>query len=123
MTIIEAITNTDALKGNTCTMDQKINWLSRVDSMVKRLIIDLHEGAEEIQFAGYGRDTDTETVLLVPEPFDEMYIRYLEAMIDLTHGEIERYNNDMDLFNTAFQTYRAYYTRTHMPVRTKLRFF
>lgn len=123
MTIIQAINNIDALKGNACSQDQKVQWLSRVDGMVKRLIIDVHEGAEKIPFTHYDKDTDTGTQLLVPEPFDELYTRYLEAQIDLINGEIERYNNAIDLFNTAFKAYSSYYTRNHKPKTTPLRFW
>ena len=123
MTITQAINNVDALKGNTCSQDQKVQWLSRVDSMVKCLIIDCHEGADQVNFKPYNETTDTGTELLVPEPFDEMYARYLEAQIDLVNGEMERYNNSIDLFNTLFRQYNAYYTRTHMPKGTPLRFW
>lgn len=123
MTIIQAINNVDAIKANTYPQDMKVRWLSSVDSMVKRLIIDVHEGADQVTFEPYHADTDTGTQLLVPEPFDEMYQRYLEAQIDLANGEIARYNNAIELFNTAFKAYSSYYTRTHMPKGTPLRFW
>lgn len=123
MTIMEAISLVDTLKVNTCSQDQKVQWLSRVDSMVKRLIIDVHEGADQVDFKGYNKDTDTRTELLVPEPFDEMYQRFLEAQIDLASGEIPKYNNAIELFNNSFREYSGYYTRTHMPRGTPLRFW
>ena len=123
MTITEAITKTDTMKPNAYSTNDKISWLSRLDGMVKRLIIDVHEGADQVTFEPYHADTDTGTQLLVPEPFDEMYQRYLEAQIDLANGEIARYNNAIELFNTAFKAYSSYYTRTHMPKGTLLRFW
>ena len=45
MKIIEAINRIDSLKHNTYSNNEKLAWLSRLDSMVKRLIIDTHEGA------------------------------------------------------------------------------
>ena len=79
MTIIEAINRTDSLKFNTYTQTDKVEWLSRLDSMVKRLIIDTHEGAESTSFSDYTANTPLDTVLLVPAPYDEMYLRWLEA--------------------------------------------
>ena len=53
MKVIEAITQIDSLKPNTYSLDQKLYWLSKVESMVKRLVIDAHEGGEQIPFDGY----------------------------------------------------------------------
>ena len=115
MTINEAITQIDSLKVNTYTPADKIGWLSRADSMIKRNIIDTHEGGEAEKFAGYTEETDLETVLLVPEPYDELYIRYLEAQIDYTNGEYAKYNNSILMFNAAYEAYASYYNRNNMP--------
>jgi hypothetical protein len=112
--IIEAISQLDALKPNTYSGSEKIVWLSRLDAMIKKNIIDTHEGGD-VTFTGYGEDTDQSTELLVAEPYDEMYLRWLEAQIDYANGEYERYNNSVDLFNTAYEEYKKYYNRTHMP--------
>lgn len=180
MTINEAISRVDELKHNTYKMGEKIKWLSGVDSMVKRLIIDTHEGADkataiadyiaqckkaredavseymlrhgvtreaaemavpkvqisyqeaedhvsanrnDVTFAGYTEDTSGETVLLVPEPFDQMYLRWMEAQIDYHNGEYARYNNAIELFNTEFNAYADHYHRGHMPKATRKGFF
>lgn len=47
MTIIEAIQKTDELKPNGYTQSQKIEWLAKLDGMIKRGIIDTHEGGDE----------------------------------------------------------------------------
>ena len=73
-------------------------------------------------FYGYDIDLDMETELLVPAPYDEMYLRWLEAMIDYHNGEDERYNNAITLFNNAFDGYKKYYTRNHMPLEKGKRF-
>ena len=44
-------------------------------------------------------------------------------MIDLTNGELTKYNNHIELFNTVFVNYQRDYTRTHMPKQNGLRFF
>lgn len=123
MKIIEAITTIDSLKHNTYSTEDKIRWLSRLDSMVKRLIIDTHEGAEDVTFDGYHADTDPETVLLVPEPFDEVYLRWLEAQIDYANGEYGKYNNSILMYQTAYEGYANYYNRNHMPKGQKIKYF
>ena len=123
MKIIEAINKIDDLKHNTFSHEDKVGWLSRLDSMVKRLLIDTHEGGEGVTFTGYTPDTDQDTEMLIPEPFDEAYLRWLEAQIDYHNGEYAKYNNSIEMFNTVFQSYKNYYNRTHLPKGQSMRFF
>ena len=122
MTIIEAINRLDALKSNTYTQADKVEWLSRVDNMVKKHIIDTHEGDEDVIFTGYDENTDTSTELLAPAPYDEMYLRWMEAQIDYHNGEYSKYNNAIIMFNTTFEAYQAFYNRNHLPVSHGNRF-
>ena len=123
MKIVEAISRIDGLKHNTYTQGEKIAWLSNLDSMVKRLIIDTHEGGEDITFTGYNENTDVYTELLVPAPFDEMYLQWLEARIDYANGEYDKYNNAILMYQTTYDGYANYYNRNHMPKGKKMRFF
>ena len=123
MKIIDAITRLDALKHNTYTQHDKLEWLSRLDSMVKAEVIDTHEGGEDVVFDGYNDETSLHTVLLVPAPYDEVYLRWMEAQIDYHNGENERYNNAIDMFDTAYEGFKNYYNRTHMPKGRKFKFF
>ena len=122
MRIIEAINRLDSLKLNTYTQNDKVEWLSRLDNMVKQQIIDTHEGAESISFTGYTADTPLDTILLVPAPYDEIYLRWMEAQIDYHNGEYDKYNNAIIMFNTTFTAYQSHYNSTHMPVSHGRRF-
>ena len=122
MTIAEVISKVDALKPNNYTLEDKVGWLSTLDSRVKTQIIDAHEHSEGIVFYGYDSVLDQETELLVPAPYDEMYLRWLEAMIDYHNSDDDRYNNDIILFNNAYEGYKKHYTRTHMPKSSGCRF-
>ena len=122
MTIAEAISKVDALKPNTYTPEDKIDWLSTLDHRVKTQIIDAHQHNDPIFFYGYDSISDQETELLVPAPFDEMYLRWLEAMIDYHNSDDDRYNNAIILFNNAYEGYKKHYTRTHMPISKGKRF-
>lgn len=122
MTIIQAINYTDDLKSNTYAQDDKVGWLSRLDSIIKTQIIDTHEGGEDVTFTGYDGDTDLHTELLVPAPYDEIYLRWLEAQIDYHNGEIDKYNVAITMYNTAYEGYEKYYNRTHLPLAAGSRF-
>lgn len=122
MTIIEAVTRLDSLKHNTYSQNDKVLWLSKLDWMVKKQIIDTHEGAEATSFNGYTDETDVNTKLLVPAPYDEVYLRWMEAQIDYLNGEYDKYNNAIIMFNADFEAYAAYYNQNHRPVNRGKRF-
>ena len=122
MTIAEVISKVDALKPNNYTPEDKVGWLSTLDARVKTQIIDAHEHCGCVCFYGYDSVLDQETQLLVDAPYDEMYLRWLEAMIDYHNSDDDRYNNAIILFNNAYEAYKKYYTRTHMPKSSGSRF-
>lgn len=123
MKIREAIERIDSQKHNVYSQNEKIAWLSRLDFLVKTLIIDAHEGAETVEFTGYNDRTDMETELLVPAPFDEVYLRWLEAQMDYSSGEYDKYNNAILMYQTSYDSYANYYRRTHMPKSTAIKYF
>lgn len=115
MTIQEAIQRTDELKPNAYTQEEKILWLSKLEWMIVRNIIRYHNGDQMDSFSGYNVDTDLDTVLIAPEPFDAMYLRWLEAQIDLANAEYGRYNASIALFTTEYNAYNEFYTSENMP--------
>lgn len=123
MTIIEAVSEIDSFKPNNYTQADKVKWLSMLDSMVKTEIIDNHEGGENVAFEGYTDETPADTVLLIPAPFVDIYIRWLEAQIDYANAEYGRYNNSMAMFNASYSAFRNYYNRMHMAKGTRRKYF
>lgn len=123
MKISEAISRLDSLKSNTFGQEEKVQWLSELDWRVKREIIDTHEGWEDIPFDGYQGSEPLETELLVRAPWDAVYLRWMEAMVDYHNGELDKYKNSHALFNTAWEEYAAWYNRTYMPLRTRVKYF
>ena len=123
MKIREAIERIDSHKHNIYSQNDKIAWLSRLDSMVKTLIIDAHEGGDSVEFAGYDDKTDMNTEMLVPAPFDEVYLRWLEAQIDYSNGEYDKYNNAIIMYQTSYDAFANHYRRTHMPKTAAFKYF
>ena len=122
MKVIEAIQKVDALKPNNYSQEDKIKWLSTLDGIIKTEIIDTHEGGNAIAFNGY--DTSSlQTELLVPAPYDDIYIKWLEAQIDYHNGEIGKYSNSMTMYNAAYSTYERFYNRKHMPLSKGFKYF
>ena len=123
MTIIEAINKLDTLKPNSYTQADKILWLSDIDGKIKATIIDTHEGGENVTFNGYTEFTDLNTKLLVPSPYEDLYVKWLEMQIDYTNAEYGKYNNSAAAYNSVYSAFEKYYNRQHMPISQKLKFF
>lgn len=115
MTIKEAITQSDETNTNDYSTTQKIIWLSRVEAMVKNDVIDAHEGSEAYSFSGFDESTDMETELMMPEPYDECYIHYLQAQVYYANDEIDRYNRAITMFNYKFEAFKGNYKKNHAP--------
>ena len=123
MTINEAITTVDDLKPNGYSQSQKIQWLSSLDGLIKRQIIDTHEGGEDVVFNGYDDDTPIDTELLIYEPYTDAYIYWLEAKIDLSNREWASYNNSITKHNEVAEDFYRDYNRTHTPKGKIIRFW
>jgi hypothetical protein len=123
MTLMAAMHRADALKPNSYSNEEKIKWLSILDGLIKTKIIDTHEGGEDVVFNGYEDDSDLTTELLVPAPYDDIYIHWLTMQIDLTNGEYARYNNSAMVYNNSYHEFADYYNRTHMPLGKNMKYF
>ena len=59
-----------------------------------------------------------EDELIVPDPYgSQIYVHWLQAMIASENAEIAKYNQQMVLYNNAYQEWADFYNRTHMPAR------
>lgn len=114
MTLLEAINQVDSVKFNTYSQEDKVRWISSLDRKISVVLDGPYQGAMGI-FAPYdiGRDMDTE--LLLDSPWDEMYLRWMEAMIDYNNGETDSYNRSITLFNNLYENFMAWYIRSNMP--------
>ena len=115
MTIMEALHRIDTLKPNTYSNPEKIKWISILDGMIKTEIIDTHEDGEDVVFEGYAEDVDLTKELLVPAPYDDIYIHWLSAQIDYTNGEYGKYNNSKATYNNSYLAFSKHYHGKHKP--------
>lgn len=110
MTISEAISQTRKLSGNAVDDNIMCRWLSELDG---RLMLDFYKGGE---WMSYSLPDDEDHELLVPFPWDELYVHYLEAMVYYSNGEFERYRNSYEMYNKKELDFRQWYARTHVPI-------
>ncbi len=119
MTIDKAIERVHLRKPSAYSDEMKADWLMELDARIFGEIILRHEHTqEEIDQMDYPKEypEDRDKPLLVPAPYDGLYERYLEAMIDYYNKEMALYGNSYEVFNEAFRAFSTHYTRTHMPL-------
>lgn len=112
MTINEAIARVDDLRDNTMAPNIKIAWLQMVDQQVYHEIIKGRVGADAVTLPDYS-DENGERVLLVPPPYDMLYVYRLEAEICYKNQEIDRQANPLTRYNELMDAFAKQYAREH----------
>ncbi len=122
MTIAEAINMTDELKANMMVSSTKIRYISELEGKIYKEILAKHAGNPAEECPTYDSETDQSTELLVPAPYDMVYVYWLYSQIDIMNQEMDKYNNDRALFENAWTEFGDYWRREHMPITTAPRF-
>ena len=108
-TLQQALTRIDAICPNAWDETAKLLWLNECENMIQTRIL----GTAPEQCITYDADTDRSTKLLVPAPFDRLYVYYVIAMCDYAAHETAHYADSMMLFNAALDEYAKWYQRTN----------
>ena len=112
MTINETIARVDDLRDNTMPANIKIAWLQMVDQQVYHEIIKGRVGADAVTLPDYS-DENGDRVLLVPPPYDMLYVYRLEAEICYKNQEIDRQANALTRYNELMDAFAKHYAREH----------
>ena len=117
MTIKECIDIVDNLKPNQYSVVDKVRWLSFIDKIIINDVLKTHVGYDGRydNFTEYSPDK-LAIQLIAESPYDRLYIAFLKMQIDGENGEMARYNNSANSFNSYMTEYRKYYNKTHMPL-------
>lgn len=115
MTINEAISRAEELKPSTYPHNMLVNWLGMLDDAASDFMALYHknDGETETEYQGYNDETDPETVLLIPHPYDEIYIYWLFSKIDFFNEEYEKFNNSNAMYESVWSDFQRYYNRDH----------
>ena len=122
MTLKDAITKFNAVCKNNIKDELKIEWLSLLDNTVHKEIILTHKNPALTTFTPYNKNTSEDTVLLVDDPYSDVYLKYLAMKKDLYYSDIARYNNNLALFSVAYLDFQNYYNSQHIPLK-KVEYF
>ena len=118
MTIQEALDTADEMKANMMKPRLKLKYLTEIEQLIHGEIVMKHEHTVEQETKPvYTEDTDPQTELIIPEPYSDVYPKYLLTQIDWQNQEDARYNVDRAHFENAYDTMSDWYTRNHMPLQ------
>lgn len=98
----EIISFVDDLKPNAITFEVKFAWLTSLEQQLREHITSKYIAPEA---------ADDE--LCAAPLYTDIYRRYLEAMIDDAHGEMQKYNNSAAKYNAIRNEFADYYNRTY----------
>ena len=120
ITIAEAVERIDLHRANTIPREEKVAWLNELDRAAWVEIFTTHMGLPpESRFDGYDQDTDPGTLLLIPEPYADVYKHWMASKIAQVTGESGKYAQDAALYNAAYQAFGDAWRRTHMPIKRR----
>ena len=94
------------------TKSELISFLEDLDEALAEKV------APAVAKPEYSTETDPGTELLIPDPYaEDVYIPWLEAAIDKMNQELDKYNNDVALFDRGWRTAADWWNRTRMPLQ------
>lgn len=118
MTVREAIAQTDSLKPNKYSIEDKLRWLSEVEFSIFDNITLRYRRFPFTQIEPFAELTpdDMDKELTAKFPFSNMYPAYLKMKIDEENQETDRYNASATLYNYYYDEYAKHVNKWKKPV-------
>jgi len=113
VTLYQILQNIRKTKPTEIEDRKLIRWISELDQKTWDEVFATHEGMGTAPSLPYGADLQKKA--LIPFPHEDIYEKWLEAMIDFENADFERYNNSMMMFQSLYNTFIDWYHRNHMP--------
>lgn len=118
MTIQEAIGLLDEMKPNAMSPRLKMKALTTIEQLIHSEVVMRHVHTTEQEVVPvYTTDSDPTTELIIPDPYSDVYPKWLMCEVDRQNQEDGRYNVDRAHFENAYDTMADWYTRTHRPIQ------
>lgn len=105
MTVEKILATVDSVKKNNVSGELKCRWIADAEGKV---LCEIHRlSADELPNA-----CEYDHELSVPEPYCELYVFYVVAMLAFIGGKYDEYAAATEKFRAAFTAYAKYYIRT-----------
>jgi hypothetical protein len=113
-TLSGVITEADGLRpGNPFTNDQKTAFINELEGRIQTEVF----LSDTVEITTYGYTADSAKQLILPAPYDDLYLYHLLAMIDFSLGEYSKYQNSMAMFNEKYGGFVRYFASTYEPAQ------
>ena len=119
MTVQDAITQARHNMPSFIKENMMYRWLSELDGRITLELIDPCGSAQKLPVYD---ENSMNTNMLVPEPYDFLYIDYLEMQIARTNGEPQRFSNAQSAFHEKYEAFKGWWIRTHPRQTPSIRF-
>ena len=116
----------------------KLGWLRKCEQMIINEVLIRHEHDLESEdkisltvsgstlkvvsagtFTEHIDSFDMDSEMLVQEPYDDLYIYYLDTRVALQNNDTKRYNVANAQYNNAYYAFQQYFNRTNKTIKTK----
>ena len=105
--LIKEDSRSDSQYGYTITLEGGKYYITLKDTYNnKSLIITVQKRDPKLDYS-----TDSSKQLLVPVPYDDVYVLYLNSMIYHQSKDYNEYNNNVILFNDRFEAFEIWYNK------------
>lgn len=118
MKLKEAIQSFRELCPSPYSTDQLVAWIGELDGMAIRDVYEVREGNPVPEDWKYYTAADMEAELLIPAPFESVYMHWLKSMTDYWQDE-SNYSNSSKAFNNGYMSFGDWWRRTHAPVHKR----
>ena len=114
MNVNELLETVTALRGQQYGTNEMVAWMNEIEGKVVEEVLNCYEGFD-LTFTPIVYEEDGERELSIPDRFRDVYVNYMLSKVDFLNQETERYNNDVIMFNAAWEDYTSWFIRTHKP--------
>lgn len=107
--VIDAV---EKVRPNAYSDEEKLKWINEVEGKIHDEIIKNSEIGKDNEFVTV---SSPDTLLTADSRFSQMYVYYLLAKIDFFDNEPTKYNNDLAMFDSAYESFACWHIRTYVP--------
>ena len=118
MKLTKAVQNFRELCPNPYSTEQLVSWIAELDGMAILDVFASREGRPVPEGWSPYTVQDMEKELLIPAPYDNVYMDWLKSKTDYWQDE-SNYSNSSKVFNNGYMSFGDYWRRTHAPLERK----
>ena len=119
MTAQEVITQVQHKMPSLIKENLMYRWLSELDGRITLELINPYGDAQKLPVYD---ENSSDANMLVPAPYDFLYIDYLEMQIARANGEQQRFSIAQGAFEEKYEAFRRWWMRTHPRQTPSVRF-